>query len=191
MAQFGTDVAEDLVLIEIKMKQLKNEYDQYFLGSRKREPHMLRGEVNKMVVTYTNRQLTNTGHRFKFSNLRSRYFTFKRLWDDTLRKIEEGRYERHLFKAKLHDRERNDSNERRNLTKARDTGPSESDLFDAYVTARTSTGQGAKGITRDKLTKVLAKQESAIRKKYGCEKVRFRVVVEAGKAKVKATPVSS
>ncbi len=191
MAQFGIDIAEDLVLIEIKMKQLKNEYDQYFLGSRKREPHMLRSEVNKMVVTYTNRQLTNTGHRFKFSNLRSRYFTFKRLWDDTLRKIEAGCYERHLFKANLHDRERNETKDRRRDVIARDAGPSKDDLFEAYVTARGSTGQGAKGLTRDKLSKVLAKQEAAIRKKYGCEKVKFRVVVEAGKAKVKATPISS
>ncbi len=189
MPQFGTDVAEDLVLIEVKMKQLKNEYEQYFLGTRKREPHMLRGEVNKMIVTYTNIPLNNTGHRFKFNNLRARYFAFKRLWDDTLRKIEEGRYERHLFKANLHERERTDSVERRRDVTARDTGPGRDELFDAYVTARDSTGQGSKGITRDKLEKVLAKQEAAIRQKFRCEKVKFRVVVEAGKAKVKATPV--
>lgn len=189
MAQFGTDIAEDLLLIEIKIKLLKNEYDQYFLGSRKREPHMLRSEVDKMVMTYTNIQLTNTGHRFKFNNLRSRYFTYKRLWNDTLRKIEEGRYERHLFKAKLHDRERNPAVERRREVKARDPGPKPDDVFDAYVTARDATGQGTKGITREKLAKVLARQEAAIREKCGCENVKFRVVVEDGKAKVKATPI--
>lgn len=190
MPQFGADITEDLVLIEIKMKMLKNEYAQYFLGSRKREPAMLRGEVNKMVMTYSNIQITNTGHRFKFNNLRSRYFTYKRLWDDTLRKIEEGRYEQHLFKAKLHERERNDSMERRRERALKDPGSTRDDLFDAYVNARDSTGQGTKGLTREKLERVLAKQETAIREKYGCAKVKFRVVVEAGKAKLKATPVS-
>ncbi|MAE95094.1 MAG: hypothetical protein CL910_10575 [Deltaproteobacteria bacterium] len=189
MPQFGIDIAEDLILLDNKLKMLKNEYDQYFLGTRKREPHMLRSEVNKMVVTYANISINNTGHRFKFNNLRSRYSTYKRLWDDTLRKIEEGRYERHLFKADLREREEVDSRERRSAAQASDTGPSKADLFDAYVTARESTGQGAKGLTEAKLAKVLEKQEAAIRKKTGCERVKFRVVVEEGKAKVKATAV--
>ena len=158
MPQFGVDIAEDLVVLDNKLKMLKNEYDQYFLGTRKREPHMLRSEVNKMVVTYTNIPINNTGHRFKFNNLRSRYSTFKRLWDDTLRKIEEGRYERHLFKANLRERELNDAKSRRGEAQANDAGPSSSDLFEAYVSARESTGQGANGLSEQKLAAILEKQ---------------------------------
>jgi hypothetical protein len=36
---------------------------------------------------------------------------------------------------------------------------------------------------------MLKTQEAAIREKYGCQSVRFRVVVEAGKTKLKASPV--
>ncbi len=189
MAQFGKDIADDLVLLDHKLKQLKNEYDQYFLGTRKRVPQMLRAEVNKMIAIYTNISINNTGNRFKFNNLRARYSAFRRLWDDNLRKIEEGRYERHLFKADLHDRERNDIAERRSQVQARDGGPSQGEIFEAYVNARESTGQGAKGLTPEKLSKLLAKQEAQIRKKTGCEQVKFRVVVEQGKAKLKATAV--
>ena len=32
--------------------------------------------------------------------------TYKRTWDDTLRKIDNGTYTRHIFKANLHERER-------------------------------------------------------------------------------------
>ena len=189
MAQFGVDVAEDLVVLDNKLKMLKNEYEQYFLGTRKREPYQLRGEVTKMVNVYANIHIRNTAQRFKFNNLRSRWSTYKRMWDDTLRKIEEGRYERHLFKADLREREMGDARERRAQTAKSDKGPSQGELFDAYVKARESTGQGAKGLTQKKLAKILAKQEKAIRQKTGCERVKFRVVVEAGKAKVKATAV--
>jgi len=189
MAQFGTDIAEDLIVLDTKLKMLKNEFEQYFLGTRKREPHMLRSEVNKMVAIYANISINNTGLRFKFNNLRARYSAFRRLWDDNLRKIEKGCYERHVFKANLRERETRDSAERRQKAANNDRGPTESDFFDAYVTARKSSGQGVEGLTPDKLRSVLAKQEKAIREKTGCDRVKFRVVVEGGKAKVKATPI--
>lgn len=197
MAKFGTHLEEDLQLLEVKIQQLKNEYDQYFLGSRKREPQLLRGEVNKMVTYYSNVPIQNTGHRFKFNNLRSRFFTFRRLWDDTLRKIEDGRYERHLFKANLHERERNEHQQQADERGLRAGGGAQAgggkdpDLFANYVAAREKTGQGARGLTREKLDALVAKQSAAIKQRYGVDRVRFRVVVEDGKAKLKASPVKS
>lgn len=189
MAQFGTDLAEDMIVLDTKLKMLKNEYEQYFLGTRKREPVMLRGEVNKMVAIYANISINNTGLRFKFNNLRARWSAFKRLWDDNLRKIEQGCYERHLFKANLREREMRDSSERRQQAAANDSGPTEKDFFEAYVSARKSAGQGVEGLTPEKLRSALSKQEKAIRDKTGCDRVRFRVIVEDGKAKLKATPI--
>jgi hypothetical protein len=48
-------------------------------------------------------------------------------------------------------------------------------------------GQSVSGLTEKKLQAVIAKQEAAVRQKLGCEKVNFRVVVEAGKVKLKAS----
>jgi len=186
MAQFGTHVDEDLQLIDVRLKQLRNEYEQYFLGSRKREPQQLRGEVNKMVNYYTNVTIQNTGYRFKFNNLRSRYFSLRRHWDLTCRKIEEGRYERHLFKARIHEQGRDAGAPAQGSVPGQEPG---SDLFDSYVAARQATGQGAEGLTKDKLEALLQKQQAQICKQYGVAKVNFRVVVEEGKAKLKATPV--
>ena len=189
MAQYGTNIEEDLQLLDIKLKQARLEYEQYFLGNRVRPPNQLRGEVNKMIALWGNMPIQNTGHRFKFNNLRSRFFSFKRHWDETCRKIEEGRYERHIFKANLRERERDEgrtpSQPKRGA--AREAGDGQ--LFDAYVSAREACGQGIKGMTPDKLNGLLQKQEAAIREKTGCDGVRFRVVVEDGKAKLKASPV--
>ena len=183
MAEFGTDTVEDLQLMDIKLKQLKNEYEQYFLGSRQREPSMLRAEVQKMFAIYSNRPIQNTGNRFKFNNLRARFYAFRRHWDATLRKIEDGSYERHVFKANLRVKEPAPT------PKAASKGgeaKGSSDLYEAYVSAREACGQATQGITQEGITKLLRQQEQQIRAKLGCEKVRFRVVVEDGKAKLKA-----
>ena len=97
---------EDFKVLETKLLQLKLDYDQYFLGSRPREPVMLRGEVQKLIAMYSNQAIQNTAMRFKFGSICSRYQAFKRQWTEVLRQIEAGTYSRHRFKADLHERER-------------------------------------------------------------------------------------
>src|SRR5574340_149258 len=83
---------EDLQVLDQKLKQLRLDYEQYFLGSRPREPVLLRGEVQKLIALYSNVSIQNTAQRFKFSSLCSRYLTQRRQWDLVLRKIEDGTY---------------------------------------------------------------------------------------------------
>jgi len=190
--QSVSETEDELVQLDIKINQLKQEYEQYFLGSRPREPVLLRGDVQKTMAFLSNQPLQNTALRFKYGSLCSRYQALRRQWDETLRKIEAGTYQRHVFKANLKDRERNEAADRRGAAaQNRDAMDDRADVFDAYISAREATGQGAKGVTREKLDALLAKQESAIRAKYGAKKVRFKVVVEDGKAKVKARKVSA
>lgn len=61
-------------------------------------------------------------------------------------------------------------------------------LFDAYVSARQNSGQGG-SVDRKSLEATLRKHASQIKKKYGARDVRFKVVQENGKARVKAIPV--
>jgi hypothetical protein len=193
MPELGADTEADLQLLDVKLKQLRMEYEQYFLGARKREPQLLRGEVNKVVAHYANAPIRNTALRFLFNNLRARYFTHKRLWDETCRKIEDGTYQRHLFQAELHEKERALKRKGRGADGAAPAAAAaaggEDALFAEYTGARDSTGQGNAGLTRDKFAALLRQQEEAIRAKFGAAKVKFRVVVEDGRAKLKATPV--
>ena len=191
-------ISEDLVVLDNKIKQLKFEYEQYFLGGRPREPVLLRGEVQKIVTRYANVGIQNTALRFKFNNLCARYYALRRHWDAVLKQIEEGTYKPHLFKAKLHERER--AEERAVSAKEAaapaagaggDPASGAGDLFEAYCAARRRCGEDVSGITREKLEQLVARQRAAIQKKFGCEDVRFRVVIEAGKAKLKATPVKA
>jgi len=172
---------EDFKILETKLLQLKLDYDQYFLGSRPREPVMLRGEVQKLIAMYSNQAIQNTALRFKFGSICSRYQAFKRQWTEVLRQIEAGTYSRHRFKADLHERERHPEE------KVAKAGPPGDALFQAYVEACRSCGQDVKGLTPAKLESILSKQREQLRSRFGDAAFSFRVAIEDGKAKLKAS----
>jgi hypothetical protein len=177
-------VEEELKILENKLNQLKREYEQYFLGSRPREPALLAGEVRKLIARRSNVAIKNTGMRFKFSSICSRYQALNRQWQETLRKIDQGTYERHRFKANLHGHKPASNEKPVAAGGAKLDDPS---VYDAYVEARKACGQGVDNLSPAKLQAVLRKQEQELRKRYGDSDVRFRVVVEDGKAKLKAS----
>ena len=172
---------DELVVLEIKINQLKAEYEQYFLGSRPREPHQLRAAVDKIVARRLSAPSQNTAERFKFASLCQRLQAFKRQWSETLRKMEAGTYKRHVFKARIHE-------QHRAAPAPPDGTPTKDapDLFASYVEAARSCGQDVSKLTRKQLDVVVEKQSAALRSKLGCEKVDFHVVVRDGKVKLKA-----
>jgi len=191
----GVALEEEFKILENKLLQLKLDYDQYFLGSRPREPVLLRGEVQKLIAMYSNTAIQNTAMRFKFGSICSRYQAFKRQWNEVLRQIEAGTYSRHRFKADLHDRERKvepgddaaPAQPAKGKGKAKPGAAPDDALFKAYVDACKSCGQDVKGLTPAKLDGILDKQREQLRAKFGDAAFTFRVAVEDGKAKLKAT----
>lgn len=172
---------QDLEILSRKLNQLKLAYDQYFLGARPREPIQLRDEIQKTVIVYSNQSIQNTAVRFKFSSINSRYHACKRQWTETLRKIELGTYQRHRFKAKLHE-----GNAGSPSPADAATPNDRREIYDTYLEARRSCGQSVERISADKLDAILDKQKAALREQFGDCEVKFRVVIEDGKAKLKA-----
>jgi len=191
---------EELRTLDLKLKQLKLDYDRYFLGSRPREPVLLRGEVEKLVAIYSNQPIPNIALRFRFSSLCSRYQAQKRHWSETLRQIEQGTYSRHRFRADLHQRGRAGADAADAAAPAPAPAPAaqpapkpgaagaagRDPLFEEYRAARRHCGQDD-SVTPAALERVLAQQREALRQKFGDAEVRFRVVVEDGRAKIKAS----
>ncbi len=190
------EIEDELLDLDRKMKQLKLDYERYFLGTRPREPFLLRGDVQKTIAILSNTAIQNTALRFKFSSICSRYQALKRQWDETLRKIEAGTYARHQFKADLHERQRLDDAQRaldsENRSDTNQALSGQTDLFADYRDARLACGQAVDGLTPAKLTKLLDKQRSQLAQRFGADaEFKFRVVVEDGRAKVKARKVSA
>lgn len=195
---------EELKLLEIKLNQLKLDYEKYFIGTRPTEPAQLRGEIQKSIIKWSNTRITNSALRFKFNSLNGRYQAFKRQWDAVLRQIEAGTYKRHVFKANLHDRERglaetpSETAAQTRTAGAAMSGPpagrsgsnsgaaGNDDLFESYRAAMKAAGQDTSGLSRAKLEAAIARQEAAAKKQLGCDRVAFKVVVQDGKVKLKA-----
>ena len=180
------DIETGLRDLDRKVKALKLDYERYFLGTRPREPVLLRSDVDKIVVIFSNTAIQNTALRFRFNSIVSRYQALRRQWNETLRQIEAGTYARHRFKADLHERERRAGGG----PEAAPAAASSENIFEEYRDARLACGQAVKSLTRDKLEGMLAKQKKALAERFGSDaKFRFRVTVEDGKAKLKASRV--
>lgn len=174
------DQTDELTMLDIKIKQLKQEYEQYFLGTRPREPLQARAAVDKIVAKRMSSPSQNTAARFKFSSLCQQLQTHKRQWCEILRKMEAGTYKRHVFKARIHEEARG--------TSVRPIASQDTpDLFNAYIEAAQRCGQDVSKLTRGQLDKVVEKQGATLRDKLGCDRVEFQVIVRDGKVKLKAS----
>ena len=187
-------IDEDLQELEIKLQRLKIEYEQYFRGVLKREPRLLRGDVQRIIQTYINQPPTNVRHRFKFNGLCSRFQAYRQLWERTLREIEEGTYQGHLFRSRLNEHESGTAKAQPapvpRKGRRRD-GPNVDKLYEALTEARRRTGEGTGKLTREKLDRTVSRQMDEIRRKHPTAKVRFSVVIEGSRARLRAKVIKS
>lgn len=85
------DFERELARLEADLKQLEAEYNMFFAGRLPRPPVETRGRVEAAVKKLDRAHIQNTGIRFRFLTLQSRYATFVDLWDRGQRAREEGR----------------------------------------------------------------------------------------------------
>jgi hypothetical protein len=82
---------QELTILESELKRLEAEYNMFFAGRLPRPPWETRGRVAAMVKRLDRSHINNTGDRFRFNTLQTRFATFADLWDRGLRAREEGR----------------------------------------------------------------------------------------------------
>jgi hypothetical protein len=86
-----SSVERELTRLEADLKQLEAEYNMFFSGRLPKPPWETRARVDALVKQFDRAHIPNTGDRFRFSTLQSRYQAFIDLWDRGLRAREEGR----------------------------------------------------------------------------------------------------
>ncbi len=185
-------IEEELAELDHKLHRLKIEYDQYFLGAMKREPFVLRGDVQRTITRFMSSPPRRPALKFRLNSITARFHSFRSLWGRTIREIEAGTYKRHRFRQKLQEQEGAEPEAARASAAkpaagTRGGGSAVDRLYDALVNARQKTGEGA-DVDRKKLTELVRKQAQQLKSKYGdSKKVSFKVVIEGNKAKLKAS----
>jgi len=178
-------IAEDLLIFEARLKELITSYEQYFIGLEKREPLKQLEEVEKLARRYATGPITNTMYKYRYNNLVARLSSYRQHWNRILREIEEGRYSRDRFRAKLHEVERSTAPATASKPQR---SPQEQEIERIYNELQEASRRChlTAAMSREQLAETLEKQRPVLAQKLGTSDIRFRVVVEDGKPKIKA-----
>ncbi|MFN7915573.1 MAG: hypothetical protein U0Q55_09575 [Vicinamibacterales bacterium] len=85
------EIDKELTRLEGELKELEVEYNQYFAGRLPKPPWDTRKRVDALAKKLDRTHMNNTGMRFRFLTIQTRYARFIDLWDRGLRAREEGR----------------------------------------------------------------------------------------------------
>ncbi|MBJ95429.1 MAG: hypothetical protein CMP23_13280 [Rickettsiales bacterium] len=209
----GRKLKNTLEGVETFLNVTNTEFEMYFLGVVKKAPHDKERELKRMFRDIFEMKISNTSLAFKARTLIARYNTLKMKWLRTCKQIEEGTYRRQRFMADLNAKNRDQGQgpsaqtlreeikalvrgdevpevqpvARRNARRGHEVGSDA--LFEQYQDVRRSLGQQG-GADRKAMEARLQQRASEVKKKYGCKDVRFDIVEENGRSRVKVIPVT-
>jgi hypothetical protein len=175
-----SETERELQRLEAGLKQLEAEYNMFFAGRLPKPPWETRSRVEAIVKQMDRAYIQNTGDRFRFHTLQSRFATFIDLWDRGMRAREEGRSGPFPQKKTPERQERGAdkimhvasfSDPLREMDKLHD-------LYDSLVEARRTVGEEA--VPFHKFAELVKTQVKKL-KTGGNPEVAFRVAVKDGK----------
>jgi replicative superfamily II helicase len=181
-------LVDDLTQLERQLAALIIRYEQYFIGLEKREPLLLLAEVEKLVRRYANTAINNTMYKHKYTMLTARFNTYREHWNRILRLIEEGKYSRERFISDMRQRQRSNGKALPRETVQHPAHDYELDrIFNEFREARRACHLPVDKLTREMVAASIEKCKPALIARLGTDDLTFRVVVEDGKPKIKAS----
>jgi hypothetical protein len=172
----------DLTRLEADLKQLEAEYNMFFSGRLPKPPWDTRARVEAEVKKMDRGHIPNTGDRFRFSTLQSRYATFIDLWDRGLRAREEGRPGPFAQRpSSIEPAKRGPENRILHVSSFKDPVreiDKLTDLYESLAEARREVGEDAPPF--HKFAELVKTQVKKLRDG-GSPEVAFRVAVKDGK----------
>ena len=199
--------------LERRFERLRSLYEQYFLGIEKLEPFVQRKDVDRRLWLLRKETIRNTGLRFRFQQVVSRYNTFATHWQRVTREIENGTFRRDVARA----------NRRFGGSAPEPPDPSPSmvatadgpsppprpgapppeaagarthkaadlpdqrmkELYAQYVSAKRQCSESTADITFERMSQTLQEASGKLRQKHPAGSIDFEVVVRDGRAILK------
>jgi len=154
----------------------------FFSGRLPKPPWETRARVESLVKQYDRAYIPNTGDRFRFSTLQSRFATFIDLWDRGMRAREEGRPGPFMHQRAANEPDRKGPEDRiLRVSSFRDPVreiDKLTDLYESLAEARREVGEDAPPF--HKFADLVKNQVKKLRQS-GSAEVAFRVAVKDGK----------
>lgn len=181
--------AEFLDSLERRLEDCRNQFEQYFMGVRKRAPLQDRTSIQYAIRRASNQTISNTRLRFRFQQLVSKFNSYNSYWNRSLQQLEAGTHFRDRFKAKKAAASPPPPPTSSSKPKPKSGGVDDNHIdqvYNDFIQARKDLKQST-NVSKDKLADSIKKQMPALEQRYKGKDIKFKVVVEDGKAKLKAT----
>jgi hypothetical protein len=173
-------VTELLNQLEKDLKELEIAHEQYFLGIEKRVPEQQRTKFTKRIRKMVSLYIPQTDLRFRLQGISSRFNSYCGYWDRIHRLIDEGKYERHT--SRIQRVAQPSAHEQPPPASAPAEDPVEG-LYEKLVEAHQTCK--LRPPNREQVIGFLAKQQEAIKQRFGDKPVDFLVVTEEGKPRIR------
>ncbi len=182
--------ADELTELDEGIQNLQVLYEKYFIGLDRKPPEQERKRISDRARELRTASIRNTALKFKINTLFAKLISFERMWDRTLREIEDGTYKRDVFKAKMHQK---DKDAVPAAARKPASAPVISDanlrrLYDTYLVARQRCGEPIAGLSFDSMATRIRAQVPELLQKHKAKNIEFKVVIKGGKAVLKAVP---
>jgi hypothetical protein len=184
-------IDEDLIIFDQQLKELITRYEQYFVGLEKRAPEQLLASVERMVRRYANVPINNTMYKHKYTTLVARFNTYREHWNRIMRLIEEGKYSRDRFIRDLHQRQKDKKPAHHEEVHEEHHKPHHDPeldrIFHELREARKACHMPVDKLSIEMVAATIEKSKAALAARLGSANLVFRVVIEDGKPKIKAS----
>jgi hypothetical protein len=208
-------LGEELDAAEERLTLLHTTFEKYFVGVERRPPDRERKELAEKIRRLRTATTKNTALRFRIQTVFARLLSYERLWDRTLREMEEGTYRRDVFKARLRLQYREPEKQQPPPPPPDHAEPEIADasrppppprpsqppppppavsdenlrrLYHTYLRAREQWGESIAGLTYDSIASRIRRQVPELLEKHNARSVEFKVVIKGGRAVLKAVP---
>jgi hypothetical protein len=187
---------DDLDRLDVSIRQLQVKWDLFFNGQEKKPPVDVQSKVEALIKQYANAEIRNSGDRFRYQSLSTRYSTFSELWQKKLRAREEGKpFGVHGLRAEQMPPPRSPAlpppgaaapppGEIRVSDPLRDTAAVRA-LYERFVEERKRAGE-TRAPVFENFRDLIKQQTERIRAEKGAQAVDFRLETRDGKVSLKA-----
>ncbi|MCI5065361.1 hypothetical protein MRY87_06520 [bacterium] len=181
----AASVRAELEKAQQDLEQLRTYYEQYFIGIHKFPPDKQHQEMKRLLRRLKSAPFRNSQTNYQLRMLEQRYQAYATYWKRVMREREAGTYFRDVFKAEL--RERIAAEDAESQTQRGQVKAGVKALFDTYQQAIEQQTGKRMNLDYDKFQKRLVQQAKSFQEKNGKKKLSFKVVVQEGKVRVRAS----
>ena len=159
--------------LESRVRDLKFDYERYFIHDIKTEPLRKRDDVDRQIIKLSKVRFFKASQKFTFENIIARYVTMKTLWDKRIRELESSPSKKNADAQPAAVKADADRYRR---------------VYDDYVKLLTSLNPSASVHTYENIKVMLESKHGELLTQYKCKDIEYKVEYANKKLKFKAIP---